>query len=70
MYFSLTYPNQLTPQLNSQYPGMQIHDFVIVELFAQSIIVNRYHTRFKAMTVTGNPEAGLKILDKLDNLTE
>jgi len=49
---------------------MQIHDFVIVELFAQSIIVNRYHTRFKAMTVTGNPEAGLKILDKLDNLTE
>ncbi|BAZ87756.1 toxin-antitoxin system HicB family antitoxin [Dolichospermum compactum] len=27
-------------------------------------------TRFKAMAVTGNPEAGLRILDKLDNLTE
>ena len=28
------------------------------------------YTRFKAMAVTGNPEAGLRILDKLDNLTE
>ncbi|MFN6153643.1 MAG: toxin-antitoxin system HicB family antitoxin, partial [Dolichospermum sp.] len=28
------------------------------------------YTRFKAMTVTGNPEAGLRILSKLDNLTE
>jgi len=27
-------------------------------------------TRFKAMAVTGNPEDGLRILDKLDDLTE
>jgi hypothetical protein len=28
------------------------------------------YTRFKAMVVTGNPEADLRILSKLDNLTE
>ncbi|MDJ0617713.1 MAG: CopG family transcriptional regulator [Calothrix sp. MO_192.B10] len=28
------------------------------------------HTRFKAMAATGNPEEGLRILVKLDNLTE
>ena len=28
------------------------------------------YTRFKSMAITGNPEAGLRILDKLDNLTE
>ncbi len=28
------------------------------------------HTRFKAMAASGNPEEGLKLLAKLDSLTE
>lgn len=28
------------------------------------------HTRFKAMAATGNPQEGLRILAKLDALTE
>ena len=53
----------------AQTRGISVNK-LIEELSTIALAEFDTYTRFKAMTVTGNPEAGLKILDKLDNLTE
>jgi predicted transcriptional regulator len=43
---------------------------LIEELSTIALVEFDTHTRFKAMAAQGNPEEGLKLLDKLDALTE
>jgi predicted DNA-binding ribbon-helix-helix protein len=43
---------------------------LIEELSTIALVEFDTHTRFKAMAAQGNPEEGLKLLDKLDALTK
>jgi predicted transcriptional regulator len=43
---------------------------LIEELSTIALVEFDTHTRFKAMAAQGNPEEGLKLLAKLDALTE
>jgi predicted transcriptional regulator len=43
---------------------------LIEELSTIALVEFDTYTRFKAMAVTGNPEAGLRILDKLDHIIQ
>jgi hypothetical protein len=43
---------------------------LIEELSTIALAEFDIYTRFKAMAVTGNPEAGLRILDKLDHIIQ
>ncbi|MBS9393682.1 MAG: toxin-antitoxin system HicB family antitoxin [Dolichospermum sp. LBC05a] len=53
----------------AQTRGISVNK-LIEELSTIALAEFDAYTRFKAMTVTGNPGAGLRILSKLDNLTE
>ena len=53
----------------AQTRGISVNK-LIEELSTIALAEFDAYTRFKAMTVTGNPETGLRILSKLDNLTE
>jgi predicted transcriptional regulator len=43
---------------------------LIEELSTIALVEFDTHTRFKTMAAQGNPEEGLKLLDKLDTLTK
>jgi predicted DNA-binding ribbon-helix-helix protein len=49
--------------------GISINE-LIEELSTIALVEFDTHTRFKAMATQGNPEEGLKLLAKLDALTE
>jgi predicted transcriptional regulator len=49
--------------------GISINE-LIEELSTIALVEFDTHTRFKAMADQGNPEEGLKLLDKLDALTK
>ncbi|MBD2363662.1 toxin-antitoxin system HicB family antitoxin [Anabaena minutissima FACHB-250] len=53
----------------AQAKGISVNK-LIEELSTIALAELDTQTRFKAMAATGNPEAGLKILAKLDALTE
>lgn len=53
----------------AQAKGISVNK-LIEELSTIALAEFDTHTRFKAMAATGNPEEGLRILDKLDVLTE
>ncbi|MBW4625421.1 MAG: toxin-antitoxin system HicB family antitoxin [Brasilonema octagenarum HA4186-MV1] len=53
----------------AQTKGISVNK-LIEELSTIAIAEFDANTRFKAMAATGNPEEGLKILAKLDSLTE
>ncbi|NMF62786.1 toxin-antitoxin system HicB family antitoxin [Brasilonema octagenarum] len=53
----------------AQTKGISVNK-LIEELSTIAIAEFDTNTRFKAMAATGNPEEGLKILAKLDSLTE
>ncbi|BAZ42701.1 hypothetical protein NIES4101_86710 [Calothrix sp. NIES-4101] len=53
----------------AQSRGISINK-LIEELSTIALAEFDAHTRFKAMAATGNPEEGLKILAKLDDLTQ
>ncbi len=53
----------------AQTRGISVNK-LIEELSTIALAEFDAHTRFKAMAVTGNPEEGLRILAKLDDLTQ
>ena len=53
----------------AQAKGISVNK-LIEELSTIALAEFDANTRFKAMAVTGNPEEGLRILAKLDALTE
>jgi len=53
----------------AQAKGISVNK-LIEELSTIALAEFDAQTRFKAMAATGNPEEGLRILDKLDALTE
>ncbi|NJR19543.1 MAG: toxin-antitoxin system HicB family antitoxin [Calothrix sp. CSU_2_0] len=53
----------------AQSRGISINK-LIEELSTIALAEFDAYTRFKAMAATGNPEEGLKILAKLDDLTQ
>ena len=53
----------------AQTRGISVNK-LIEELSTIALAEFDAYTRFKAMVVAGNPEADLRILSKLDNLTE
>ncbi|MTJ48570.1 toxin-antitoxin system HicB family antitoxin [Dolichospermum sp. UHCC 0259] len=53
----------------AQTRGISVNT-LIEELSTIALAEFDAYTRFKAMAVMGNPEDGLRILDKLDDLTE
>lgn len=53
----------------AQTRGISINK-LIEELSTIALAEFDAHTRFKAMAATGNPEEGLRILAKLDDLTQ
>jgi predicted transcriptional regulator len=53
----------------AQTRGVSVNK-LIEELSTIALAEFDAHTRFKAMAVTGNPEEGLRILAKLDDLTQ
>lgn len=53
----------------AQSRGVSVNK-LIEELSTIALAEFDAYTRFKAMAATGNPEEGLKILAKLDALTE
>jgi predicted transcriptional regulator len=53
----------------AQTRGISVNK-LIEELSTIALAEFDAHTRFKAMAATGNPEEGLRILAKLDDLTE
>jgi predicted DNA-binding ribbon-helix-helix protein len=53
----------------AQTRGISVNK-LIEELSTIALAEFDSYTRFKAMAATGNPEEGLKILAKLDALTE
>jgi predicted transcriptional regulator len=63
-------PEEKHERLNelAQARGISV-DKLIEELFAIALTEFDTYTRFKAMAVTGSPQEGLNLLDKLDALT-
>ncbi|MEH1928556.1 MAG: toxin-antitoxin system HicB family antitoxin [Nostoc sp.] len=53
----------------AQAKGISVNK-LIEELSTIALVEFDANTRFKAMAATGNPEEGLRILAKLDALTE
>ncbi|MEH2256265.1 toxin-antitoxin system HicB family antitoxin [Nostoc sp.] len=53
----------------AQAKGISVNK-LIEELSTIALAEFDANTRFKTMAATGNPEEGLRILAKLDNLTE
>lgn len=53
----------------AQAKGISVNK-LIEELSTIALVEFDAHTRFKALAAIGNPEEGLRILDKLDTLTE
>ncbi len=53
----------------AQTRGVSVNK-LIEELSTIALAEFDAHTRFKAMAVTGNPEEGLRILAKLDDLAQ
>ncbi|NJN08177.1 MAG: toxin-antitoxin system HicB family antitoxin [Richelia sp. RM1_1_1] len=53
----------------AQARGISINK-LIEELSTIALAEFDAHTRFKAMAATGNPEEGLRILAKFDDLTQ
>ncbi len=53
----------------AQTRGISVNK-LIEELSTIALAEFDAHTRFKAMAATGNPEEGLRILAKLDDLTQ
>ncbi|BAY42557.1 hypothetical protein NIES4073_27270 [Kalymmatonema gypsitolerans NIES-4073] len=53
----------------AQTKGISVNK-LIEELSTIALAEFDANTRFKAMAATGNPEEGLRILAKLDSLTE
>jgi len=53
----------------AQARGISVNK-LIEELSTIALVEFDANTRFKAMAATGNPEEGIRILDKLDAMTQ
>ncbi len=54
----------------AQSRGISINKLIVEELSTIALAEFDAHTKFKAMAATGNPGQGLRILAKLDDLTQ
>lgn len=50
--------------------GLTINKLIIEELSTIALVEFDTHTRFKLLAAKGDRAAGLKLLDKLDSLTD
>ena len=50
--------------------GLTINKLIIEELLTIALVEFDTHTRFKLLAAKGDRAAGLKLLDKLDSLTD